>query len=296
MFGKEPQDISALFFINYCACAGGLINLRSDRAGGGQALRARKGTQQFALRIAEIVKDSLHLSTKATKITQLENQRVIVETEPSHGIGQGTSFYAKKSIIATPPTTLQEIYFQPRLPQRKQLAAGSYNYGYYQKVIVAFRLPFWVSGGYCGLTSSFTGPACVIRDTSVPEDDAWVLTCFLAGEPGRDWSQLPKQEAEDALLQQISKLFNYPEAKDLLLEIVVTSWQTEAYNGYGCPTSSLGPGVISSIGSALREPFGNVHFAGTETAVNWKGFMEGAMQSGARTADEVRELLTPRKK
>ena len=38
---------------------------------------------------------------------------------------------------------------------------------------------------------------------------------------------------------------------------------------------------------ATREPFLNVHFAGTETAANWQGFMEGAVESGERVANEV---------
>lgn len=51
-------------------------------------------------------------------------------------------------------------------------------------------------------------------------------------------------------------------------------------------------GFLPAGGDVLREPFGNVHFAGTETSVEWKGFMEGAIRTGKREASEVvRQLV-----
>lgn len=37
----------------------------------------------------------------------------------------------------------------------------------------------------------------------------------------------------------------------------------------------------------IREPVGRVYFAGTETATEWSGYMEGAIQAGERAAREV---------
>jgi len=41
------------------------------------------------------------------------------------------------------------------------------------------------------------------------------------------------------------------------------------------------------VGRAIRRPEGRVHFAGTETAAVWTGYVEGAVRSGERAADEV---------
>lgn len=38
---------------------------------------------------------------------------------------------------------------------------------------------------------------------------------------------------------------------------------------------------------ALREPVGRIHWAGTETATVWNGYMDGAMESGKRASGEV---------
>jgi monoamine oxidase len=37
----------------------------------------------------------------------------------------------------------------------------------------------------------------------------------------------------------------------------------------------------------LREPVGDIHFAGTETALIWRGYMDGATEAGQRASKEV---------
>jgi monoamine oxidase len=47
------------------------------------------------------------------------------------------------------------------------------------------------------------------------------------------------------------------------------------------------PGALTGAGDALRRPIGPVHLAGTETALEWCGYLEGALESGERAAAEV---------
>lgn len=42
---------------------------------------------------------------------------------------------------------------------------------------------------------------------------------------------------------------------------------------------------------AIREPVKNIHFAGTETALEWTGYMDGAIEAGYRASKEVISLL-----
>ncbi|KAH7966894.1 hypothetical protein HPB49_020359 [Dermacentor silvarum] len=64
------------------------------------------------------------------------------------------------------------------------------------------------------------------------------------------------------------------------------NWLEEQYSG-GCYVSTFPTGVMSKYGKTLREPFGRVYFAGTETATSWPGYMNGAVQAGERAAREV---------
>ena len=47
---------------------------------------------------------------------------------------------------------------------------------------------------------------------------------------------------------------------------------------------------MTACGAALRVPCGRIHWAGTETAVRWNGYIEGAVRSGERAAEEVMAL------
>ena len=57
------------------------------------------------------------------------------------------------------------------------------------------------------------------------------------------------------------------------------------------PVAVLGPGTLTDFGAALREPVGLIHWAGTETATYWNGYMDGAVRSGERAANEVLAVL-----
>jgi monoamine oxidase len=51
------------------------------------------------------------------------------------------------------------------------------------------------------------------------------------------------------------------------------------------------PGAWTACGPALRAPLGPLHWAGTETATRWCGFMDGAVRSGERAAAEALAAL-----
>ena len=65
-----------------------------------------------------------------------------------------------------------------------------------------------------------------------------------------------------------------------------TDWGAEIYSrgGYaGVPV----PGMLLDHGPALAEPVGRIYWAGAETASEWNGYMDGAVESGERVAQEV---------
>jgi monoamine oxidase len=41
----------------------------------------------------------------------------------------------------------------------------------------------------------------------------------------------------------------------------------------------------------LRDPVGPLHWAGTETATEWCGYLDGALSSGLRAAEAVLRAL-----
>ena len=71
---------------------------------------------------------------------------------------------------------------------------------------------------------------------------------------------------------------------------LLMNWSAEQWSR-GCPVAVLPPGTLVDFGAALREPVGRIHWAGTETADYWNGYMDGAVRSGERAAKEVLAAL-----
>jgi hypothetical protein len=70
MLGQEPQDVSPLYFLNYCKSGGGLLQIRSDREHGAQYLRVCQGTQNYHSSSA-----GRHDSTRKTRFLHLSGQQ-----------------------------------------------------------------------------------------------------------------------------------------------------------------------------------------------------------------------------
>lgn len=282
MLGQDPKDISALYFLNYCKSGGGLLQMRSDRKDGGQYLRIRQGTQMFSKGLASsLPANTVRLSSPVQAVVQESSRTIKVRT--------AAAVYSTRKVITTVPgPCLKSISFYPKLPLVKQVWSESLSYGYYTKAMMEFKTPFWVERGFCGLAQSLIGPASVVRDTCSPEDKKWVLTCFMAGEPGIAWAALSTRERELALLKQLGEIYGVSSLGDQFVSMTMYEWTRDEWAGWGCPCTALTPGVLDTLGGdGLREPAGNLHFAGTETAGEWKGYMEGAIRSGERAAAEV---------
>lgn len=289
MMGQEPRDISALYFLNYCAAFGGLLQLRSDGPDGGQHIRIKEGVSSISKGLAsELPEDTIHLAKPVTTIDQTSKDAVSVFTP--YGLMQ-----ARKVIVSLPTPAYKSIHFEPPLPGDKLVLAESGQFNYYTKVMIAFKRPFWIERGFCGLAQSFLGPAAVVRDVSIPDENQWVLGCFMSGDNGRKWSLLPRGERLEQALAQIARLYATPADRETVdenfIEVIDYDWSTETYAGWGCPSPALGPGVLDTVGHALRTPAGHIHFVGVETAGEFKGWMEGAVRSGRRGAKEVIEAL-----
>ena len=94
-------------------------------------------------------------------------------------------------------------------------------------------------------------------------------------------------ERKKLVLEGFAKIVG-PEALNPI-EYVEFDWTHERWT-MGSPVASVQPGATVAYGSTIREPVGRVHWAGTETATYWSGYMDGAVRAGERAAVEVAAL------
>lgn len=108
------------------------------------------------------------------------------------------------------------------------------------------------------------------------------------GAQSRAWAGFDTTRRREEGLQSLAGSFG--EAALDPLEYFVQDWPGDPWSRGG-PVGFAAPGALLSYGPALRQPIGPLHWAGTETATYWNGYMEGAVQSGDRAAQEVMAAL-----
>lgn len=303
LVGVESDEVSALFMLLYFKSGAGIDNIISDQKDGGQYLRNRQGkalfvnnhghmkltrpgNQTISQRMAEeLGPNSVFLRMPVTSIDQLRDGCCAVHTDG------GISFQCRRVIVSIPTTLYRQIAFNPALPKRKAILSENTATGYYTKVIYVFKEPWWQKAGFSGVLDSDKGPIIFTRDTSIPADNQWSITCFLVGDKGRSWSKLPRavrlQQAWEQFCRGFGTFVHVP-APTNTLEM---EWTKEAFFlGAPCPITT--PGVLTKVGDELATSVGRVHFVGTETSRDWRGYMEGAVRSGQRGGAEVVKALS----
>lgn len=56
----------------------------------------------------------------------------------------------------------------------------------------------------------------------------------------------------------------------------------------------LPPNSLAKFGHTIRKPIGRIHWAGTETATQFYGYLEGALESSERVVKEIEDSLPSR--
>ncbi|KAH8811156.1 putative amine oxidase [Xylogone sp. PMI_703] len=288
LLGVEPEEISALYFLDYIKSGLGLESLMSDGPSGAQYMRIRQGQQKISIGLATDLKPgTVHLNIPVQKIQQFGKDRCIVTAGDKQ-------FAAKKVIVSIPTPLYKTIVFDPPLPIEKQELVDSLFLGDYSKFTLVYKEPWWRRLNYSGSFANFRGPVSFSRDTSSDVDGQYSLTLFVIGEHSRVWSRLSSAARKNAILEQVADMTR-PEGLEYVYDTVDTRetiWMQQPWsNGAPCPVP--GPGVWGRLGNSLRSVHDNIHFIGTETAFEWKGYMEGAIASGVRGASEVVEELKP---
>ncbi len=275
-WGCEPDEVSMLHAARYVRAAGGLDRLL-DVDGGAQQDRFAEGTQQIAERSAAELGDRVVVSAAVRRIEQHAHGATV-----SCDKGRADARFV---IVAVAPAHRAGIEFAPALPAEYQQLAASWPQGRLSKAYAAYTTPFWRSDGYSGEALSDQGPVFITFDVSPGEDGPGILLGFV---DARTFDQLPADQRRQQALTCFASLFGDQALKPL--DYVDHRWAAEKF-APGGPTAAVPVGSWTRYGPWLRRPVGPIHWAGTETADEWTGFLDGAVRSGQRAAGEVAARL-----
>lgn len=280
VWAAEPADISLLHALFYVHSAGGFDAL-IDTEGGAQDRRFVGGSQRVSLVLAERLGDSVVLGAPVRRIEHGEGGvRVSADT---------ASVRALRAILALPPTLTSRIAYDPILPGHRDQLTQRMPQGTVWKCMAVYERPFWRDDGLTGQSTSDVGPVRTTFDNTPHGEGApGVMLAFLEGDHARRAGLLEPDERRRMVVGCFTRLFG-PRAAEPV-DYVERSWAEEEWTR-GCYGCSMTTGAWTSFGQSLREPIGALHWAGSETGTVWSGYMDGAVQSGERAAQEVLACL-----
>jgi len=281
IFGTEPRDLSLLFVLFYIAASGdeehvGTFERNFNTREGAQMFRFEGSTSALVERMARELGRRLLLRQPVRRIVQGRGGVRVVTDK--------LSVRAKRVVVAVPPALAGRIDYRPLLPFERDQLTQRMGQGTLTKVSASYETPFWRDAGYTGTGLSTSGFVSATFDGSPPDGGPGVVFGFVGGDKAREYERLSKGERRSRILAEFAQFWGAEAERPL--EFWDTRWPAQRWNRGG-PVGIHGAGSLVANGAALRAPVGRIHWAGTETSTYWNGYMDGAVRSGERAAEEV---------
>ncbi len=285
-FGADPRNLSFLFTLWYVACSGnerttGTFSRNSDTASGAQERRFVGGSQLIPVRLARQFSDHVALQAPVRRIVQGDGGAVV---HTARG-----AVRARRVVVAVPPPKVLGIDWSPNLPARRTALMRALDMGKLMKCDAVYERPFWREDGLNGFGLNDAGAARAVFDNSPPDGRPGVLLAFVGGDTWRTYGRMPLAQRRRAVLEGFAEMFGERALRPV--EYTEQDWTLERWTGGGPTALHGGTGTLVRYGPSIRQRFGRVHWAGTETSTFWSGYMDGAVRSGERAAVEVVEAL-----
>jgi monoamine oxidase len=275
IFSADTDQMSLLHFLFYVH-SGGMIDMLVATGGGAQDSRIVGGSQTIALRLAEELADAVRLGCPVHLIRHEDDH---VEVVHEHG-----TVAAERVIVAVPPALAGRIRYSPALPSRRDHLTQQVPMGTVIKLQIRYDEPFWRNDRLSGFVVSLDDPIGVMFDNSPRDLRCGVLLGFFEGRHATEAALLGADERRELALACFAKFFG--ERALHPVEYIEQDWAAEEFSR-GCYGGRMGTGTWTRYAQALSRPIGPIHWAGTETATVWNGYMDGAVRSGERAAEET---------
>jgi monoamine oxidase len=200
------------------------------------------------------------------------------------------SFEAEQAIVALAPTMALRIAYDPPLPMLRDGWTQHVAQGSVIKCQAIYKTPFWRQQGLSGHTVSNEPPLFLTFDNGPPPpaEHPGILLGFVMPGRTRQIAQRPAAERRKIVLQAFARLFGSRALSPI--DYVEGNWSAEEWTR-GCYGGVPAPGAWVGFGRAYRAPLGRIHWAATETALRWPGYMDGAVRAGEAAADQALSSL-----
>ena len=293
MIAQSADVVSFLHILFYIRASNGMKNLVVNE----QEFRIVGGTQAPTFKMAkDLGPGRVLLSTPVGRIIQFNISEgcsvgggVTVEA-----VGGTVVVHARYAVVTgAPPSSGCGIHFTPPLPYEKRQLFQRMPMGNSVKVQAVYPTPFWRDMGFTGTILASVPPfgrhdkplLSNCFDNTPYAGTPGVILCFVEGKTSVDMMRWSHEERKNVVGNWLARSFG-PRAMNSMRLLLDYNWAHQPYIG-GAYSSYFTPGGWTELGHVLRKPFGNVFWAGTEYALDGFGYINGAIQSGNFTAEQI---------
>jgi monoamine oxidase len=269
-YGAQASEVSYLWMLEMLRSTQGFEQLMNVK-GGVRDATIKNGSNTLTHALAKELGDAIVLAAPVRSIVQNEGG-VVVATDK-------VSYEADYAIVAVAPMLCAAMDFN-KLPPRRSVLALRMPPTPVMKFHIAYEDCFWRRRGYSGQAATDFLPLGQVME------GAHEPPILIGIAQGRHMLELAAMQADKRRKRVVACLVDLfgPDASEPV-GYAEKDWMADDWAGGH--VASMAPGVLTQYGDALREPCGRVHWAGCETAREWSGHMEGALESGERAASEV---------
>ena len=204
--------------------------------------------------------------------------------------GSETEFIirSQKVVLALPPrlaaSTIDLAEVVPRAKLEMMAAIPTWMAGH-AKVVAVYERPFWRERGLSGDAMSRRGPLMEIHDASPSEGGPYALFGFV-GVSAQD--RIDERALRHACVQQLARLFG-PQAGEPI-DLILKDWAQDVLTAAPLDRKPLthhpAYGLPKSLSSLCD---GRLILGSTETASQFGGYLEGALEAAERCIGELLE-------
>jgi monoamine oxidase len=244
------------------------------------------GNDQIATRLAA------QLSAQIT--TGYELIAIKRSTDGSYALtfntGGGTrTVAADQVVLAIPFSLLRSVdYAKAGFNSIKKTAIQQLQMGTNSKLHVQFRDRFWGAIGNNGNTFADTGYQNTWEVTRAQPSTPGILVDYTGGTIGASFgSGTPQSRAQQFLAQLepvLPGISSHWNGKATIDFWAGHPWTKGSYSYWSI-------GQYTKFAGAEREASGNCHFAGEHTSIDFQGYLNGAVETGARAVSEILAAL-----
>ena len=197
--------------------------------------------------------------------------------------GNYRTYEADRLICTIPFPVLRKVEVHPPFSELKCKAIAELQYDPITRVILQCRSRFWEKDGYNGFGISDL-PQEIWHPTFDQPGTRGLLVSYTFTDEGRRLGAMSENQRVESASQQMEKV--HPGLLRNVEGAVSKVWPADPWAGGAVALHA--PGQLTTFCVGIERPEGRVHFAGEHTSL-WPGWMQGALQSGLRAANEVNE-------